>query len=63
MLIKCPKCGEDLIEYGTKCPNCGFEFWANEVDVDRCPECNVRLTGWEIWHRLNDNEVEDGKID
>ena len=24
MLIKCPKCGEDLIEYGTKCPNCGF---------------------------------------
>lgn len=39
-----------------RCPNCGCEFWENEVDVERCPQCNVRLTGWELWHRINDEE-------
>ena len=42
------------------CSNCDYEFsifdskWSkNEIDIERCPNCGVRLN-WERWHRVND---------
>ena len=42
------------------CSNCDYEFgifdskWSkNEIDIDRCPKCKVRLN-WDRWHKMND---------
>lgn len=47
------------------CPKCGRGFWTekfrSEVDCDRCPDCGIRLD-WTPWHRLNDEEEQNGQI-
>lgn len=44
------------------CSNCDYEFELfdskyskREIDIDRCPNCGVRLN-WDRWHKVNDEE-------
>lgn len=37
------------------CPKCGYSFWDEEADCERCPVCHIRVD-WSPWHRMNDEE-------
>lgn len=37
------------------CPKCGYCFWENETDAERCPKCGVKVS-WKRWHEINDTE-------
>ena len=45
-----------------RCPKCGYEFvYPSETDLERCPECKTYVD-WTPWHRKNDKETEDEKV-
>lgn len=35
------------------CPKCNLAFMDNQTDIERCPDCGIKLD-WSRWHEMNE---------